>query len=111
MPIELPAILYSIPRNPILAVGLPLLIPNLESIWTKDNLVTWYRPLRKPPVRVLAEPRITVSTRLTSVLTFLVGQPSELCVPNRMDHSLHNHGTTHACANAPGLRANMLSNA
>ncbi|GAA5862729.1 hypothetical protein JCM1840_002654 [Sporobolomyces johnsonii] len=48
MPVELPALFYAIPRNPAVAVGLPLAFGMASGLITKNSVNTWYPTLRKP---------------------------------------------------------------
>ncbi|GAA5966238.1 hypothetical protein JCM21900_000077 [Sporobolomyces salmonicolor] len=48
MPVELPALFYVIPRNPAIAVGLPLAFGMASGFITKNSVNTWYPTLKKP---------------------------------------------------------------
>ncbi|CEQ40111.1 SPOSA6832_01701, partial [Sporobolomyces salmonicolor] len=50
MPVELPALFYAIPRNPAIAVGLPLAFGMASGFITKNSVNTWYPTLKKPAV-------------------------------------------------------------
>ncbi|KAL8287337.1 hypothetical protein RQP46_003789 [Phenoliferia psychrophenolica] len=49
MPYELPSLLFTIPRNPAVAVGLPIALGFASGFITRSSVKTWYRPLIKPP--------------------------------------------------------------
>ncbi|GAA5992544.1 hypothetical protein JCM11641_004539 [Rhodosporidiobolus odoratus] len=50
MPIEpFPAILYSLPRNSAVAVGIPLAFGMASGLITRSSVKTWYPTLNKPP--------------------------------------------------------------
>ncbi|TIB31332.1 hypothetical protein E3P86_03352 [Wallemia ichthyophaga] len=43
------SLLYEIPRNPAIAVGLPIALGGLSGAITKSSVNTWYAALAKPP--------------------------------------------------------------
>ncbi|GAA5955991.1 hypothetical protein JCM10213_006528 [Rhodosporidiobolus nylandii] len=48
MPVQLPSLFYSLPRNPAVAVGLPLAFGMASGFITQSSVKTWYPSLRKP---------------------------------------------------------------
>ncbi|SCV73817.1 BQ2448_6247 [Microbotryum intermedium] len=51
LPLQLPSILYDLPRNPAIAVGLPLTVGWLTGLITRSSVQTWYPSLRKPSLQ------------------------------------------------------------
>ncbi|GAA6016749.1 hypothetical protein JCM8202_004415 [Rhodotorula sphaerocarpa] len=49
MPITLPGFLYSLPRNPAVAVGLPLVLGFIDGTGSNGSVKDWYPNLRRPP--------------------------------------------------------------
>ncbi|BGP49972.1 hypothetical protein JCM10450v2_005877 [Rhodotorula kratochvilovae] len=45
----LPPVLIQLPRNPAIAVGLPLAFGMASGFFTKTSVETWYQNLRRPP--------------------------------------------------------------
>lgn len=52
MPVQLPSLLYAIPRIPAVAVGLPLAFGWASGFITKSSVEEWYKPRNKPPVNL-----------------------------------------------------------
>ncbi|SGY18764.1 BQ5605_C014g07466 [Microbotryum silenes-dioicae] len=51
LPVQLPTILYDLPRNPAIAVGLPLTVGWLTGLITRTSVRAWYPSLRKPSLQ------------------------------------------------------------
>ncbi|KZS97970.1 TspO/MBR-like protein [Sistotremastrum niveocremeum HHB9708] len=81
---SLPAIFIAIPRNPVLAVGLPLALGTLSGLPTSNVVKTaWYQNLRSPPGR----PPNGAFPIVWSTLYIAMGYASRLAV-KALDSSL-----------------------
>jgi len=87
MPFSLPAIFFDIPRNPVLAVGLPLSLGLLSGYQTKDRVTSpWYENLRVPPGR----PPKAAFPIVWTTLYIAMGYASHIAV-KALDSSLAPH--------------------
>ncbi|KAK4698465.1 hypothetical protein P7C70_g7809, partial [Phenoliferia sp. Uapishka_3] len=86
VPVELPSILFSIPRNPAVAVGLPIALGFASGFITKSSVKTWYKPLTKPPVSVRPTDPLTVwlSTAPSTTLIHFTPRASPQDWPSRL---------------------------
>lgn len=48
--LQLPSIVYQIPRNPFVVVGLNLALGWASGFVTKSSVNSWFKTQRKPPV-------------------------------------------------------------
>lgn len=48
MAIQIPSFLYSLPRNPAIAVGLPLILGFIDGTGSNKSVKDWYPNLRRP---------------------------------------------------------------
>ncbi|GAA5877468.1 hypothetical protein JCM8547_001082 [Rhodosporidiobolus lusitaniae] len=76
MPIDFPPLFYSLPRNPAVAVGLPLAFGMVSGLVTRTSVKTWYPTLNKP---VGEPPRWAFPVAWTS-LYLAMGYASHLLV-------------------------------
>jgi len=84
MPFSLPELFFTVPRNPILAVGIPLTLGYISGIPTRDAVPSvWYSTLRAPPGR----PPAKVFPFVWTTLYAAMGYASHLAV-KAIDRSL-----------------------
>ncbi|GAA5886812.1 hypothetical protein JCM6882_005898 [Rhodosporidiobolus microsporus] len=76
MPIELPSLLFTAPRNPAVAVGIPLALGFASGFITQKSVNTWYDSLRKPA----GEPPRWAFPAAWTALYFGMGYASHLLV-------------------------------
>lgn len=75
--IQLPAFLYQIPRNSIVAVGLPIALGFSTGFITRNSVKTWYKPLIKPAVSHSTAARLNAER---------IPNWNEIMVCNRVNH-------------------------
>ena len=91
VPVDLPSLLFAIPRNPAVAVGLPLAVGFASGFITRSSVKEWYRPLVKPP----ASSPDSLSPRHVGSPSFLgAGRAASDRVSHCVDYSVCVHGVS-----------------